>query len=55
MGVKWRNTHCTLQQYFHGTYFRKLPYTKDKTFWGVRGEGNGNLFQYPCLENPMDG
>ena len=20
-----------------------------------RGEGNGNLLQYPCLENPMDG
>ena len=19
------------------------------------GEGNGNLLQYPCLENPMDG
>ena len=19
------------------------------------GEGNGNPFQYPCLENPMDG
>ena len=19
------------------------------------GEGNGNSFQYPCLENPMDG
>ena len=19
------------------------------------GEGNGNLIQYPCLENPMDG
>ena len=19
------------------------------------GEGNGNLFQYSCLENPMDG
>ena len=25
--------------------------------WSVRspGEGNGNPFQYPCLENPMDG
>ena len=21
----------------------------------VFGEGNGNLLQYPCLENPMDG
>ena len=20
-----------------------------------RGEGNGTLLQYPCLENPMDG
>ena len=27
-------------------------------FWALRGcvwEGNGNLLQYSCLENPMDG
>ena len=23
--------------------------------WEDPGEGNGNLFQYSCLENPMDG
>ena len=23
--------------------------------WGSCGEGNGNPFQYSCLENPMDG
>ena len=22
--------------------------------WEIPGEGNGNLLQYPCLENPMD-
>ena len=24
-------------------------------FWSINGEGNGNPFQYSCLENPMDG
>jgi len=23
--------------------------------WTESGEGNGNLLQYSCLENPMDG
>ena len=23
--------------------------------WESPGEGNGNLLQYSCLENPMDG
>jgi len=22
--------------------------------WEIPGEGNGNLLQYSCLENPMD-
>ena len=30
-----------------------LPITKKISFLG--GEGNGNLLQYSCLENPMDG
>ena len=31
---------------------KRLP-----TMWEtwVHGEGNGNPFQYSCLENPMDG
>ena len=24
-------------------------------YHSVKGEGNGNLLQYSCLENPMDG
>ena len=24
------------------------------TLKGINGEGNGNLLQYSCLENPMD-
>jgi len=23
--------------------------------WLIHGEGDGTQFQYPCLENPMDG
>ena len=36
--------HCMLQR-------RVLPMHYCKYF----GEGNGTLFQYSCLENPMDG
>ena len=35
------------------------PFQSERCIWPTlydsRGEGNGTLLQYSCLENPMDG
>ena len=57
--VKWLLTHA---EACNGIYF--LEFTLSFAIWGSSsiktkkparpGEGNGNLFQYSCLENSMD-
>ena len=40
----------------HGTVVKNSPANAgdERAVSSIPGEGNGNLLQYSCLENPMD-